>query len=58
MSDDTESRGPQDRSRINVDEPWEVRYWCQEFKCTERQLRSAVMRVGVMAADVRRDMFG
>jgi hypothetical protein len=54
MSDSTQDRGPQDRSRVNVNQPHEVRYWTQEFNCTEQQLRAAVERVGVMADDVRR----
>jgi hypothetical protein len=53
MSDSTQDRGPQDRSRINVNQPHEVRYWTQELRCTERQLRDAVARVGDKADDVR-----
>ncbi|MEO8653706.1 MAG: DUF3606 domain-containing protein [Ramlibacter sp.] len=45
-----------DRFRIDVNEPWEVRYWCNEFSCTEAQLRAAVNVVGVMAADLRRHL--
>ena len=52
--DDTTERGPADRTRVNVNESWEVRYWCGEFGCTEQQLRDAVKRVGVMVSDVRR----
>ncbi|AMJ65928.1 DUF3606 domain-containing protein [Hymenobacter sp. PAMC 26628] len=53
MSDDRTNRGPADRSRINVNEDYEVRYWCKEFGCTEAQLRAAVKAVGVMADKVR-----
>ena len=53
MSDDLHNRGPADRSRVNVNESWEVRYWCKEFGCTETQLRAAVKAVGVSAAAVR-----
>lgn len=56
MADDLSKRGPQDRSRVNVNEPWEVKHWCTEFKCTETQLRTAVKAVGVMVADVRRQL--
>lgn len=58
MSDDLSKRGPADRSRINVNEPWEVRYWCKEFGCTETQLREAVKKVGVSANAVRRHLLG
>ena len=56
MSDDLKNRGPQDRSRVNVNEPWEVRWWCNEFKCTEQELRNAVRTVGVSAAAVRKHL--
>jgi hypothetical protein len=56
MSDDLHNRGPRDRARVNVNEDWEVRWWCKEFGCTEAQLRAAVRAVGVMAADVRRHL--
>jgi hypothetical protein len=56
MSDDLTQRGPQDRSRINIHEPWEVRYWCQHFGCTEQQLRNAVAAVGVSVSAVTRHL--
>ena len=49
MVDDLKNRGPQDRSRVNVNEPWEVRWWTGEFGCTEQQLRDAVREAGVSA---------
>ena len=42
----TESR------RINLNEPYEVRDWCQRFGCTETQLKQAVREVGVQASAV------
>lgn len=53
MADDLNKRGPQDRTRINVNEAWEVRWWCSEIGCTEAELRNAVSMVGVMANNVR-----
>lgn len=58
MVDDLTNRGPQDRSRVNVNEPWEVRYWCGQFGCTEEQLRQAVGKVGVMRDNVERELRG
>jgi CRISPR/Cas system-associated endonuclease Cas3-HD len=52
MSDDRSNAGGPDRSRINVNEPYEVRYWCEKLNCSELQLRDAVASVGVMAKDV------
>lgn len=53
MSDDLKERGPQDRSRINVNESHELRYWTKELGVNEDQLRAAVQAVGVSAAAVR-----
>ena len=53
MSDDLSKRGPQDRSRINVNEPHELRYWTQALGVTEAQLREAVKAVGPSATAVR-----
>lgn len=46
MSDDRSQRGPQDRSRINLSEDYEVRYWTKELGCTADQLRKAVQEAG------------
>jgi hypothetical protein len=54
MSDNLKNRGPADRSKVNVNESWEVTYWCGVFGCTEAQLRAAVRAVGVLVVDVRR----
>jgi len=53
MPDDLKNRGPADRSRINVREEWERRWWCKELGCTEAELRAAVEAAGVSAAKVR-----
>lgn len=42
MPDDLSKRGPADRTRVNVNEAWEVRWWCQHLGVTEAQLRDAV----------------
>lgn len=52
--DDLTKKKPQDASKVNVNEDWEVRYWCKEFGCTEQQLRNAVKAVGVSVAAVRK----
>jgi hypothetical protein len=38
----TDHQQPRDRTRINLDEPYEVQFWMIEFNCTEQQLRDAV----------------
>lgn len=56
MADDLNNRGPADRSRINVNESWEVKWWCKELGCTEPELRAAVKAVGVMVKDVKKHL--
>lgn len=58
MADDPSKRGAADRSRINVHEEHEVRYWTQKFGCSPEQLKAAVGRVGVMAKDVEAALQG
>jgi hypothetical protein len=52
MADDLSKRGGTDRSRINVNEPHELQYWCQKLGCTEIQLKQAIREVGVQASAV------
>jgi hypothetical protein len=56
--DDKGNRGGGDRDRINIHEAFEVQYWTDQLGVTEAQLKEAVERVGVMAADVRRALAG
>lgn len=56
MADNLKIRGPADPKRVNVNESWEVKWWCNHFKCTDAQLRDAVRVVGEMADDVRRQL--
>lgn len=46
-------RAPADRSRININEEHEVRYWTETLKCTVEQLRAAVNSVGADEDNVR-----
>jgi len=56
MADDSTKRGPRDRTRIDLDEEYEVRYWMQELGVTEEELRHAVHTAGVMIDDVREQL--
>jgi hypothetical protein len=53
MSDNKEDRGPADRSRINVNEDYEVRYWTKELGVSEDRLRELVKAVGPSADKIR-----
>ena len=54
MADDLTNRGAQDRSRINLEESWEITYWTKKFGCTEAELRDAIQEVGNAADSVRK----
>jgi hypothetical protein len=52
MADNLGKRHPQDASRINVHEDWEVRYWTDKWQVSRQQLMDTVKRVGVQVSDV------
>jgi hypothetical protein len=54
MPDDLRRRRPQDSSRININEPYEVEYWTQTLGVTESKLRRAVDAVGTSVEAVRK----
>jgi hypothetical protein len=58
MSDNLNKRGPADRQRISLSEPWEVQYWTRALGVSESKLREVIKEVGHMAADVRRHLAG
>jgi hypothetical protein len=58
MSDSTQDRGAQDRSRINVGQEHELRYWSKELGVDEETLKATVQRVGPMVNDVRSALRG
>ena len=43
---DLNQRASHERTRVNLDEPYEVQFWMIEFSCTEQQLRDAVQEHG------------
>jgi len=62
MPDDRTNRGPQDRSRINLNEDYEVRYWTDKLGVSKAQLEEAVRDVGPSAdaveSELRRQTLG
>jgi len=58
MSDNTQNRGGQDRSRINVHESYELRDWSKKFDVTPEQLKEAVQAVGDQASAVEMHLKG
>jgi hypothetical protein len=56
MSDDLGNRGAQDRSRINLAEAHEVRYWTEALGVDFEELKRLVDKVGNGADAVRREI--
>jgi hypothetical protein len=56
MSDNLKLKGPQDRSRVNIHEPWELSYWSKHFNITPDQRTNVVKKVGVMVKDVEAEL--
>jgi len=46
MADNLKLKGSQDRSRINMHEDYEVRYWTHKFGVPRHQLQDAIDKVG------------
>ena len=55
MSDDRTNRGQPDRSKINMEEDYEVKYWTRHFGVTREELQKIVDRVGNSAAAVAKE---
>jgi Protein of unknown function (DUF3606) len=53
MPDNLGRRQPEDPNKINVNQQWEVAYWCGKLGVTEAALKAAVQLVGPMVSDVR-----
>jgi len=56
MSDDLTKRRPQDSSKINIHESWELEWWSKHFGVTKEKLIQAVKAVGVSADAVRKHL--
>ena len=52
--DSKEKKDFRDRDRINVNEKYEVQYWCERFHVTPAQLKAAVEKAGVMVSDIEK----
>jgi Protein of unknown function (DUF3606) len=58
MSDNTNQRGGQDRSRINVNQDYELRDWARKYGVTPERLKEAVKTVGDRAEAVEKHLRG
>ena len=53
MSDDKSNAQGQDRERINVNQPHELRYWAKAMNTTAERVKEAVHAVGDRVNKVR-----
>lgn len=53
MSDNLQKNGPQDRTRINVHESWELQHWTETLGVSKEQLEAAVKAVGPSVSAVK-----
>lgn len=58
MADDKSKTGGQDRTRVNVNEQYELQDWAKKFDASPDQIRDAVKAVGDRAADVEMHLKG
>ena len=48
--DNKNQKGPQDSSRVNVNESYELQYWTERFNVSTDELKKAVAEVGTSVA--------
>jgi hypothetical protein len=56
LTDNLTKRGQPDRSKINMREPHEVKYWTHALGVTREELQRAIDKVGNSAATVRKEL--
>ena len=54
--DNLTKRDAPDRSKINMRESWEVKYWTRELGISQTELQKIVDKVGNSAAAVRKEL--
>jgi len=54
--DNLTKREQPDRSKINMHEPFEVKYWTHALGVSKEELKKAVDKVGNAAAAVRKEL--
>jgi hypothetical protein len=55
MADDKSKRGKQDRSRVNMNEDYEVRYWSKKLGLSKEGLKRATSKFGSIVSRFRKN---
>jgi len=56
MSDNKLNRGEPDRSKINMNEDYEVKYWTKHLGVSKEKLEQVVAKVGNSASAVQKEL--
>jgi hypothetical protein len=56
MSSHKTDSGPVDRTRVNVNDPFELRYWSKELGISASQLKAVIKIVGEGTDPIRREL--
>jgi hypothetical protein len=56
MTDDLENVDARERTRIDVTDDWEVRFWCDHWNISPARLKQAIAKVGTSTEDVAREL--
>lgn len=54
MTDDLNRKAPEDPTKININQDWELEYWSKKLGITEELLVTVVETVGPMVIDVKK----
>jgi len=58
MAEDLSKKGPADKAKVNVNEPWELKYWTKTLNVAEEKLKAAEKAVGTRLEDIRKYLSG
>lgn len=54
--DNLKRRIPEDPTKINLNQQWEVEYWTKKLGISASKLRAIVAKVGIYVADVKKEL--
>lgn len=55
--DDLTRKRPEDLTKININQPWEIAYWTKELGISEKKLKSLVNKVGPEVNNVKAELW-
>ena len=54
--DNLKRRVPEDPTKINLNQQWEVEYWTKKLGISASKLSAIVAKVGIYVADVKKEL--